>query len=61
VTSEIAEARIGSFDMGNDCIIRLSWAHVYCPEYVQLTITMFEGTLIVRNIDVLTQVCCEAT
>ncbi|GJX73038.1 RNA-directed DNA polymerase, eukaryota, reverse transcriptase zinc-binding domain protein [Tanacetum coccineum] len=55
VTSENAEARIGSFDMGNDCIIRLSWAHVHCPEDVQLTITMFEGTLIARNIDVLTQ------
>ncbi|GJR05196.1 hypothetical protein Tco_0528180 [Tanacetum coccineum] len=49
----------GSFDMGNDCIIRLSWAYVHCPGDVQLTITMFEGTLIERNIDVLTQVCCK--
>ncbi|GKC44162.1 hypothetical protein Tco_1061884, partial [Tanacetum coccineum] len=55
------EARIGSFDMGNDCLIHLSWAHVHskCPD-VQLTITMFKGTSIERNIDVLTQVCCEA-
>ncbi|GJS11032.1 hypothetical protein Tco_0367828 [Tanacetum coccineum] len=59
---EDVEARIGSFDMGNDCLIRLSWAHVHskCLEDVQLTITMFEGTSIERNIDVLTQVCCEA-
>ncbi|GJX48556.1 hypothetical protein Tco_0273746 [Tanacetum coccineum] len=55
VMSENAEAQICSFDMGNDCIICLSWAHVNCPEDVQLTITMFEGTLIARNIDVLTQ------
>ncbi|GJY08313.1 hypothetical protein Tco_0375367 [Tanacetum coccineum] len=59
---EDVEARIGSFDMENDCLIRLSWAHVHskCLEDVQLTITMFEGTSIERNIDALTQVCCEA-
>ncbi|GJY00125.1 hypothetical protein Tco_0357143 [Tanacetum coccineum] len=60
--SGIVGLTAGSFDMGNDCLIHLSWAHVHskCPEDVQLTITMFEGTSIERNIDVLTQVCCEA-
>ncbi|GKD80075.1 ubiquitin, partial [Tanacetum coccineum] len=49
----------GSFDTGSDCHTCLSWAHVHskCPEDVQLGILC---TLIARNIDASTHVCCEA-
>ncbi|GKB42168.1 hypothetical protein Tco_0887110 [Tanacetum coccineum] len=55
----IWDMRIGSFDMGSDCLTCLSWAHVHskCPEDVQLRILC---TLIARNIDASTHVCCEA-
>ncbi|GJV17683.1 extra-large guanine nucleotide-binding protein 3-like protein [Tanacetum coccineum] len=49
----------GSFDTGSDCLTCLSWAHVHlnCSEDVQLRKLC---TLIARNIDASTHVCCEA-
>ncbi|GJW29474.1 pre-mRNA-processing-splicing factor 8A-like protein [Tanacetum coccineum] len=56
---EDAEARIGSFDKGSDCLIYAShWLMLF---EVSRMLILFSGTWIARNIGASTQVCCEAT
>ncbi|GJW67234.1 retrovirus-related pol polyprotein from transposon TNT 1-94 [Tanacetum coccineum] len=56
---KIWDMRIGSFDMGSDCLTCLSWAHVHskCPRDVQLRILCLNVNTRISTSYILSMVC----